>query len=294
MKTRLKSCVLALALALPALAPASAQAQAPDCAALVGALGDLPGYRLEAPPLPPDPQGWCVFDGARLLSDRPGLPSLAADRLRLRLTETAVEVELRGLRARADPADRQMDDRLRGLIRLQAADLTLTARHDPMAGIVRLDQAELILTSGATLRVTARVRAGGLSPAALAAGRLEHLRLVWRNDGRVLRPVLELLARDMPVGDAALEAGRAVLLAAVAALPGVALTEDSRRALERLVADLPQGRGTLTLTLTAEDGIGAPALAAALLGGDPFGPVGLERLLSGATLTADWRAGLAP
>jgi hypothetical protein len=291
LRGRILSGCVALGLALGGAAPVSAQDD--GCAALLQGLADLPGYRLEAPPLPPDPQGWCILDGARLYSDRPGWPSLAVDRLRLRLTDALVVVEARGLGARAAPADRQMDDRLRDLIRLQAADLRLVARHDPMAGVVRLEEALLTLSSGAELRLTGLMRAEGLSSGALAAGLLQDLALDWRNDGRILRPVLELLGQPLPPGDLALEAGRARLVAAIAALPDAAVSEDSRRALERLAADLPQGRGRLTLRL-AGPGIGAPAALRALIGGDPFGPVALERLFSGARLTADWRPGLAP
>jgi hypothetical protein len=267
----------------------------PDCARLAEALTVIEGYAVTVPPAGPE-QGWCVLDGARFRSQAEGRPDLAVDRLRLRLSATEVDLDLQGLRAAPRPSDRTVDDRLRSLMRLQSADLRLRAVHDPVAGVLNLSGLRLDLSSGARLELDAEIRGANLVPASLALGAVTGMKLVWRNDGKVLGPVMDLAGEDLSgaAGSSAVDATRAAFAEVVRALPVSALDDASRKALAAAVGALPQGRGKLTLTFVSEDGIGAARLAVVALSDDALSPKALEALLDGATITAAWQPGLAP
>lgn len=291
---RTTASTLGLILALGAT-PA-ARAEPLDCATLAAGLQGLEGYAFSAPPAGPE-DGWCVLDGARLVSDRPGLPDLSAGRLRVRGEGeplARLEVEMTDLRVTSRPGDDSLGAGLRSMVRLQRADLQLVLARD--AGTVSLEVGVLRLSGGTELALSADVLAEGMTLAALALGRVTRADLDWRNDGRLLRPVMEAAGERLvgQTGDAAVTAVRAALAKGLAALPEAALTNDTRRALERLVAALPQGRGRLHLGLAAPDGIGAARLAVLALSDDPVGPEALARLLAGATITARWLPGIAP
>jgi hypothetical protein len=96
------------------------------------------------------------------------------------------------------------------------------------------------------------------------------------------------------MGAAAVDATRLAVRQFVENLPPAALGEDTGTELEQWVAALPQGRGRLTLSLVADNGIGAGQLLMAGLQGDAFGPKALAQLLSGARISAVWTPGIAP
>jgi hypothetical protein len=273
---------------------AGAQDQ-PDCDLATRALGDIEGYAVTVPPAGPD-QGWCVLDGTRLRSQVEGLPDLTVDRLRLRQSVTEVELDLEGLRAAARASDRGVDDRLRSLMRLQSADLRLRAVHDPAAGVLSLSGLRLDLSSGGRLELDAEIKGATLVPASLALGVLTQGTLVWKNDGRVSGPVMDLAGEGLSgaSGTAAIDAARGTLAEVVQALPVAAIDDASRKALAAAVGALPQGRGRLTLTFASEDGIGAARLAVAAFSDAPLSPETLEVLFAGATITAAWQPGLSP
>ena len=285
----------ALALARPALAePVPA-----DCAALIAPLQGLEGYVLAAPPQAPV-DGWCVFDGATLRTPAQDRPNASVERLRLRGSVeagalVAVAVEADGLRVQPKAGDRQMDDRLRSFLRLQVVDVSLAASLED--GVVALRPLILRLGSGMTLRLDVEGRAGGLDPAALLAGRLTGLALDWHNDGRSLRPVLEMLGErlvDGAKGSAAVDAARLALRMLGDNLPETLFGENGRSELAALLAALPHGRGRLHLAFAAEPGIGAAQVAVLALSGDPASPEALGRFLDGARLELDWTPGLSP
>ncbi len=297
MHRHLSAALLFLSLATPL----AAEPVAADCAALTAALGALGGYDLTVPPLGPQ-DGWCVLDGAALRSDRPGQPALTADRLRLRgsvvgAALVGLEVDLSGLRVAFKAGDVAVDDRLRGLVRLQTADLRLWAGVDPATGVLTLRNGVLALSGGTEVTFAATGTAAALSGAALLSGRLASLDLGWRNDGRLLRPVMEMLGEglvDSAQGATAVDAARLALRQLVENLPAAALVDDSGDELGQWVAALPQGRGRLVLSLVATDGIGAAQLLVTGLQDDPLGPAALAQVLSGAQVTASWTPGLAP
>lgn len=291
MKIRAAAIVLSsLLMAMPSFAEGT-----PDCGAVTEALTRIEGYAVTVPPAWPD-QGWCVLDGARFRSQAEGLPDLAVGRLRLQQSATEVDLDLQGLRAAPRASDRAVDDRLRSLMRLQSADLRLRAVHDPEAGVLNLSGLRLDLSSGARLELDAEIRGANLAPASLALGAVTRMTLVFRNDGKVLAPVMDLAGEDLSgaTGTAAVDAAREALAEVVRALPVAALDEASRKALGAAVGALPQGRGKLTLIFVSEDGIGAARLAVAALSEAPLSPKALQALLDGATITAAWQPGLSP
>jgi hypothetical protein len=238
---------------------------------------------------------WCVLDGTSLRSVQPGRPDITVDRLRLRQTATGAGLDLQGLRAAPRPSDREMDDRLRSMLRLQSADLNLRAVHDPANRSVTLSALRLELSGGTALDLSAVIQDADLSAAGLAAGRLTRASLVWRSDGRFLRPIMDMAGEGlagMP-GGPAVDAARGALAQIVDLLPPSALDDASRKALAAAIRALPQGRGKLALTLVSEDGIGAARLGMAALASDPLSPRAMAALFDGATLTATWTPGLA-
>jgi hypothetical protein len=282
-------------------APLGAEPVAATCPALIAAVDGFDGYKLTVPPAGPE-DGWCVLDGAALRAEALGRPDLTVDRLRLRgmvdgADLVAIEVDLAGLRAAYKANDDSVDDRARGLVRLQSADLRFGANVDAATGQVTLSGGVLRLSSGTEVAFSAAAQAGGLSGPALLAGRLTSLNLDWKNDARLLRPVMEMLGERLVEGaspGAAVDATRQALRQVVESLPAAALGEDSGPELEQWIAALPQGRGRLTLALVSADGIGAGQVLMAGLQTDGLGPQALAKLLSGAEITATWTPGIAP
>jgi hypothetical protein len=275
------------------ITPAFAQGT-PDCAPFTAALATIDGYEVNIPPAAPDGD-WCVLDGTALRSAQPGWPDVTVDRLRLRQTATEVGLDLQGLRAAPRPSDRQMDDRLRSMLRLQSADLNLRSVHDPDNRRVTLSAFRLELSGGTSLDLSADIEDADLSAAGLAGGRLTRASLVWRSDGRLLRPIMDMAGEGLAgtPGGPAVDAARAALEEIVDLLPPASLDDASRKALAAAIRALPQGRGKLVLTLASEDGIGAARLGMAALQGDPLSPKAMAALFDGATLTATWTPGLA-
>jgi hypothetical protein len=291
----MKATLMAMCLTLGLAAFEAGADEAPDCGAMVEALSALEGYQVTVPPAAPE-DGWCVLDRATFQSALPGWPNLSADRLRLRQAGTAFELDLQGLRARPDPSDRKLDDRLRSLMRLQTADLRLRAVHDPAAGVLTLSDVRLDLSGGTEVELEADIRGATLAPGTLALGAVTWTRLVWRNDGKLQRPLMDLAGERIAgqPGEAAVDAARAALADLVAALPGSAVDDASRVALAVVVGALPQGRGKLTLSFRSESGVGAARLAIVSLSGELSSPEALATILDDATITAIWQPGLVP
>jgi len=292
---------LALLLALSQGSAVVAQEAAPDCASLTAALRAVPGYELTAPPAGPQ-SGWCVLDGATLRSLTPGWPNLHAERLRLQGGPGRMSLDLAGLRVTPKLGDTTINERLRSLFRLQTADLQLTVVEDVGARQLRLEGVVLRLSGGTELSLEADIKGAGLAPTSLAGGALTRLALEWRNDGRLLRPLMELAGEEITrgkgasgaVGGAAVDAVRKVLTELVEALPEAALAEGTRAELRQAVAALPQGRGRLVLHVASKEGIGAARVALAVMSGNPLGEASLARLLQGAMIDADWQPGITP
>jgi len=293
--------LIALALVLPLCAGSvAAEPATVDCGSLAQAVQGA-GYAMTAPPAGPE-DGWCVFDGAVLVARDGQRPDIHAKRLRLRGTEAdgvpvSIEVAATGLRVKPGLGDRELDSRLRSLVQLQGMDLTFAATRNPATDTLELRGLVLRLSGGTEITLNADIVGAGLTAASLARGRLTLLELGWRNDGRLPQPLMEIAGERLDPsakGAASVKAARDFLAALVAALPDAAFESGSKEAVARMVAALPQGRGRLTLALSAPEGIAAPRLVVAGLAKDPLGPEALDKLFAGVRILAQWEPGLTP
>ncbi len=291
----------AAALFLSLALPVAAETQPADCTGLAALLQSFSGYELTAPPAG-DAEGWCVLDGATLQAAAADRPDLKADHLRLRGTVAdgvpmSVELDLTGLRLVTGLGGKTIDPGLQAMFRLQSADLQLAALVNPVTETLEIRGLALRFSGGTDLTLGADIRGAGLSPLSLAAGSLTALDLDWRNDGKLLVPVMEAAGAGLvpdASGEDATKAARAALAAVVEALPEAIFVGEGRDHLTRLAAALPQGRGRLRLSLTSADGIGAARLIMAGMADVPLAPETMAVLFAGASLSASWQPGLAP
>lgn len=280
---------------------AAAETVPADCLALAAAVQSIGGYRMTAPPAGPE-AGWCVLDGAVFQAKKADLPQISADQMRLRGTASEmglslIEVSISGLRIRSRIGDRTEGDGLREVLRLQTADLGFQLTLNPAGDTLMVRNVVLRLSGGTELALAADIRGAGLSVASLSGGSLTALELDWRNDGRLLGPVMEQAGMRLDpglTGDASTGAARSAFAEVVAALPDTIFEEASRAALSRMISALPRGRGRLALSLTTGSGIGASRIILTAFSEDPLGPEAMARLLDGVRIRAVWQAGLGP
>lgn len=275
----------ALVLALT-ITPALAQTT-PDFAPVVAAISSVAGHEVTIPPARPNSD--CrMLDGTRFRRTAGGRPDPAMDILRLRQTETDVELDFQGLRAAPHPSDHDMDDRLRSMLRLPTADLGFQASHDQASGSLTIPRLRLTHCGGTVVELSADLHDADLSAPGLAAGRVTRATLVWRSDGKLIRTLMDMTGEGLagtPGGRAA-DASRAALAEIVDLLPPARVDDSARKALAAAVRSLPQGRGKLEPTLVSEDGIGAARPGRAALSVDPLSPEALETPFDGVTVTA--------
>lgn len=288
---RLETAALLVGLAVPV----AGHSETSGCGDLVAVLEGLSGYELSSEPAP-DADGACVASGVSLT--RPGAPRVTVETLRLAGATgegvQSVDMDLAGLRLVAGLNDREMDERLRGLFRLQSADLALTVRAEEETGLL-VENARIGLSGGSELTFSADLPGAGLTLAEILSGRLTRLDLTWKNDGRVMRPAMEAVGQRLQpdvLGPAAVDVARKALRGIAEALPPGLTDDASDKALADLIEALPQGRGRMTLGFASDTGIGAAQLGLLALAEDPAGPDALARLFSGAQVTLDWQPGL--
>ncbi len=294
---------LLMAAALLAL-PVGAWAEDADCAALVAGLkGISGGYEItEARPFEAD--GWCRIDGLVLRGKAEDVPNISAKTARARGTRvdgvlTALEVEATGVRVAPKIGDRRMDDRLRSFLRLQTADLLLSATWDEDADVLSVGTLAVTLPGRNRLGLSAEIKGADLSSAtALLGGSVTALDVQLVTDGRVAGPVMEMAGRRMlPDGaddGSAVAAVREVLAGVIDAMPAAALDDEGKSELTRMLAGLPRTTGTLEFGLRSGDGISPARLALHGLRDDPLAPTALAALFEGAALTVDWQPGATP
>jgi hypothetical protein len=281
--------------------PVGAEPVPADCASLIAPLHAIDGYTFSAPPAAPE-GAWCVFDGASLRTMAADRPNFSADRLRLQGTTDgdeliALSLDMTGFKVLPKAGDRKMDHRLRSLFRLQSAKISGSAQENRQVGQLEVRGLEVMTQDGMELRLDADIQRAGLDLASLLAGSLVRLELDWRNDGRFLRPLMEMAGERIQPGaesTEAVDAARGALGDLAGALPPSIFAENAQDEIEQLVAALPHGRGRLTLSLLSHTGIGAGQVAVAALSGDPLSAQSLNRLLAGSMVSVDWQPGLAP
>ena len=279
------------------LSPALADPGPADCTALAALVRDFTGYEVKAPVAGPA-DGWCVLDGARLVSSRADQPDLKVDTLRIRGevdgdTVTAVEITATGLRLVQGLGAKQLDEHLQAMVRLQSGDLALRVAMNPTAGRLEIRGFALVLSGGTEIALDADLAGATLTPLGVAAGRLTGLTLDWKADGRLMRGAMEAVGTgidDRLAGTEAIKAARTGLQAVIEALP---IEDESRHALSAMAASLPEARGVLRLSFQSDEGIGAADLLVAGLGKSPLRDR-LASLFAASRLQAVWSQGLQP
>ena len=186
---------------------------------------------------------------------------------------------------------------LRDLLRLQSAEVHLALRRDEAGDLVRVERGHLGLSGGGELIVTGEIAGAELAASSVLTGRVSRLHLEWLNDGRTLRPLLEVWGQGLEAGATgtkAVMAARAALQGAVSAVPGTSLGETDAKAVEAVIQALPQGRGRVSVDVASDSGIGAAQLAVLAMADDPTGPEALARFFKGTRVSVAWTPGLAP
>lgn len=291
---------LAPSLACGLALPAAAETVPMDCARLVGMLEAATGYSIAAPPAG-DGGGACVLDGARLKGEA-GKPDILVQRLRLGGAAAdgvpvLLTIDLGGLKVTPALGARDVDERLRSLMRLQTLDLRLVGSRNAAEDRLELRDGWLALSGGSEATFSADIKGAELSLASVLTGALTFLAVEWKNDGRLLRPAMEAAGEgliDSANAGSAVDATRSFLRQIADNLPDALFQGEARAEVEQLIAALPQGRGRLTLGFASEAGIGAAQIGIAALSDDPVGPDALARLLAGSALSVDWQPGISP
>lgn len=279
--------------------PVAADADAMDCPRLGELVEAITGYRLTVPAAP-NVEGWCVADGAVLRAE--GRPRITVDRLHLTGTEVdgkaaSLSLVVGGMRVVPELSDRAISSRLREALRLQTVDMMLKVRRSEVFDGLEVRGGVVALSGGTDVLIEANLAGADFAPGSVLGARLTRLDLEWKNDGRLLRPVMVAAGERLlegASGDAAVDVARQGLVAVIGNLPHDILVGDTSDELVSLAKALPQGRGRLVLALTSEAGIGAARLALAALASEPTGPDALAKVFAGANLTVDWQPGISP
>jgi hypothetical protein len=289
----------ALVLVLGLAVPGGAETLPSECQALEAALESITRYSLTASPAATD-NGWCVLDGAVLLSERADSPNISVKRLRLRGTEAegkmqSLAVDVGVLRVTPKLGDTTMDGWLRDLVKLQTADVRLSVAQS--GDKLELREGLIVLSGGSELAFDADIAGAGFSVGSLLSATVTMLKLNWKNDGKLLRPLMETTGErlvDGAQGSEAISAIRTLLRQHTDNLPKELFEGEAFAEIRQLILALPQGRGRLMLEFRSETGTGGAQIAIAALSDDPTGPDTLQRLFGGAALSLDWQPGIAP
>jgi hypothetical protein len=281
----------ASALALPVLAQAQTPGDAPppaattaaDCAAGVTLMQML--IPLDAAPAVAGPtDGWCALDGAEF-----GWPGAPIQRRIARIAWRApglaaavdggppplwMDLRLGGITQRFVTGDARIDYQLDVQSRVPgtAIDADLALRLDPGAGLLVMDRLRIALPMGNGVDLQARVETAPWpaatpwsqaidGPEALRVTRLDlALDLRGLFEFYILPALLDRMAPDEVVG--VIAGLKADLTAAQATADPTGLAPETRAALARLLADLPNPHGRLILTLRSDRGLDGAALMA--------------------------------
>jgi hypothetical protein len=293
----------ALVAVLPVCAVAE-DAKPADCARLVAGLGGISGGHELRDARPVEVDGWCQLDGAMLRGMAEDVPNISARSARVRGTEQdgelrSLELEVGGLKVAPKIGDRGMDDRLRSFLRLQTADLVLSAAWDKEADLLAIRNLVLTLPGRNRLTLSGEIKGADLSAmTSLLGGSVTVLDLELVTDGRIARPVMQMTGeRMLPEGaepSGAVAVARKHMAEVVEAMPEAALDSEGKFALTAMVSGMPQTTGKLVLQMRSGDGISPARLALNGLRDDPLAPPALAKLFDGVTLMADWQPGAAP
>lgn len=251
---------------------------------------------------------WCVAEAVVLDLQGQYLPDWHMDRLRFRgsalgwLAEgmglpEGLEVAVDGLHFVIQTGQAQTDWLLAAQARAQKIRAEAALSWDAGARVLRLEGLSVDFPGENLVDASAVVTGVDLSSTGalqMSAGSfaLTEAELRVRSHGLFEAYLLMALGTALlpPEGDmeAAAEALRTDLRAAVAGLPDAMVGAGSRAALAALVGELPNPSGELTLSLRAEPGLGPARLAGPALTGMPASLADVAPLVQGVTVEVGW------
>lgn len=266
---------LALLCVVGLTGPAAAQQDPALCTRIVDAVSAATGAEIPAASVTAEGAD-CVLTDLTIPDDGSYGIALTVDRLAWRGSDLAVledlllpaeiDVVVQGLRIRP----RTPDPVFRYLLAAQAGpygiDATASLRWDSLTNVLRLIALDIDFPGDDALSLTATVTGADLSSHAamqtsLGNAVLTQMSLDVTMQGLFERYLLIPLGQRLLKGSTTPEQSVAGLKATatdlIAALPDEAAGAESREALTRLVADLPNPRGRVMLSVDAPEGLGA-------------------------------------
>ncbi len=296
---------MAVAMAALPVRPVLAQDADPACLASFNALAGVLGITRS---VTVTQDGWCTVDGVTVGGDAPYSSVISVDRARwqtdgtlamadgVRLP-TGLRAEIFGLRIGVTTGDPVIDYIFAVQQKPNAINATLDLAWDPVGQVLTLRNLDLdfpgdnrVQMTGEVTRIDATTLSAMLATAPMAG--LTRLDVTARTNGLfetyVAFPAgtLFLTGSTDPAADMARL--RDNMTTYVAGLPAAILPTPSRDALVALVADLPNPAGTVSLTLTSEQGFGGRSLAPVLAGGLNAALADPSLVLGGVNLTFDY------
>jgi hypothetical protein len=257
---------------------------------------------------------WCVVRD--LVLDLPGsmTPDWQADRVQVRGAALAwaldgvtaperLEVQLDGLSLKVATGMAQTDYLLSAQARAYPIKARLSLAWDAPTKVLAVEGLEIDFPGANRLQFSAQVGSVDLSSFGAAqmsatGFALREAELYLQTHGLfetyVLVPFGPLVLPydgDMQVAETALK-GQALGL--ITALPVATVPEASKDALRALVAELPNPKGALTLSLRAPDGFGPARLTRYAIAGMPATMADAGPLFQGVTLDIGWTHADAP
>lgn len=302
MRRHLTGFALAAALAGPVAAET-------DCPALWGALAaELPaGLSLVGRPANPQ-DGFCVLTGIELSLGPQADHVLVVDRLLLKgaaleaflgaeAAPTGLEARVEGLRLLTRSGIASFDYASAAQARLARTNASFLLSWNEKTRVLRLERLNVDLPGNNAVALTAEVQAVDLSSRAAIQTSLASFALTQADLDMTLHGFFEwyllpaLAAAVLPAegdAEAAAKDVKAAAKAFLAQLPEPTFPQATREAAARIVDELPNPSGRLTLTFTAPEGFGPVRFAGFALTGVPRSLAAAAPLFQGVTLDLAW------
>ena len=257
---------------------------------------------------------WCVVDVPVLDVDGQYVPDWRMDRLRFRgaalgwiadgsSMPEGLEIAVEGLRLAVQTGNAQVDWLLAAQARPNGIDAEAALAWDPVAKVLRLERLSLDFPGENRVEASAVVTGVDLSSTgamqmSLASFALTEAELRVQTHGLFEGYALMALGSALlpPEGDmdAAAEALRAEVLAAISDLPGTSFSDASKAALRVLVGELPNPAGDLAVAVKAEPGIGPVRFGGYAVTGVPATVAAAAPVFEGVKVDVGWTHADAP
>jgi hypothetical protein len=253
-------------------------------------------------------QGWCLVDRLVLKSQSEYGADWETDQVRFRASAGAglfynsvlpesFELDVRGLRIVPHMGSAQMKYLFGLQTFLNKIDASLAYSWERDARVLNVTKLAIDFPAENEFKATARIinvdlsSEGTLQGSAAGFG-VTNADVELTTNGffesymaMALGPILLPQEGDM---EAEVRKLRAKTTAAIGDLPGTTFSSQTKSALKDLVADLPQPKGTLTLSLRADQGFGPVRLTRYAMTGLPETVADLAPIFDGVQIDADW------